>query len=120
MVVACKKNTSPSRVKRIISQGQWKVKRMFYDNGDSTSLYANETFRFTKDGCVWVGGNSVIDGTWKVNQDEKPSRFELTLKPFVPFNLLNADWKFDALTNKRIELSLGKANAKDILVFEKK
>lgn len=118
-LISCDKFASPGKVKRVLTKGQWTVTRMLYDNGDSTVNYAPYTFKFNEQGKVLVEGDTAIVGTWLANANQDPTIFELTLKPFVPFNILNKDWNIDICNRSKLELSLQKASTKDILVFEK-
>lgn len=119
-LLACTKYAPPGKVKRVVTKGEWTITRMMHDNGDSTSNFENYTFKFTEQGKVLVEGDTAIVGTWLANGDQKPTIWELQIKPFVPFNMLNADWQFDICSKNKLELSLQKSSAKDILVFSKK
>lgn len=118
-LLACKKFASPGKVKRVVSKGEWTITRMLRDNGDSTSNFEDYTFKFTEHGKVLVEGDTMIVGTWLANGETKPTKFELNIKPFVPFNFLNADWQFDVCSKDKLELSLQKDSAMDVLFFSK-
>lgn len=115
----CKKYSSPNKVKRVITEGTWKVNYLFVDGVDRADEFSEYRFKFFEDGDINVIGEETIDGSWKTDVNKNPTNLMLQLTPFLPFNELNADWKLSILSKDKIEgeVIINGGNNTDILIL---
>ena len=116
---SCEKYSSPNKVERHIVNGSWKLTSAFIDNNEVTSLYANYSFTFSKDGEIDVIGEPTISGSWTTGIEKNPTTLNLTLTPFEPFYDLNADWTVTTCKKDRMTLELRGASSIDVLIISK-
>ena len=116
-LLGCSKYSSPNKVKRIITEGTWKVAYLYINGSDLTSDYNPYAFNFQEDNNIIVVGDPTIDGTWTTDVNKNPTTLELQLTPFVPFNRLNADWTITLLKNDRLEAEVQTDSGKDLIIL---
>lgn len=118
-LLGCSKKSSPNKVKRILTEGTWKITYLYIDGTNLTSDYEPFSFNFQTDNMIEVIGDPTIDGTWTTDVNKNPTTLELQLTPFVPFNRLNADWTVTLLKKDRLEGEVNTDSGKDLIIFSK-
>ena len=116
---SCKKYSSPNKVKRVLTEGRWKVNYLFVDGVDIANQFSEYTFTFAEDGDINVIGEETIDGSWTTDVNKNPTNLILQLTPFLPFNELNADWTLSLLSKDKIqgEVLINGGGTTDILIL---
>lgn len=95
-VSSCKKFIEDKKeefVLNMLTNGNWKVESFFIDNTDSTVLFEEYKFVFTKTGIVnCINNLTTKSGTWK----EDLEAYSITTHfpdAVEPLHLLNGEWK---------------------------
>lgn len=119
ILLGCSKYSSPNKVKRIITEGTWEVSYLYINGTSHEDEYNSYSFNFQEDNSIIVNGDETIDGTWTTDVNKNPTTLELQLTPFIPFNLLNADWTVTYISKTKIEGEVYTDSGKDLLILNK-
>ena len=115
----CSKYSSPRKIERLITQGNWKLSSAYIDTVDLTSEYSEYQFQFSQSGTITVIGDPTISGKWETGVEKNPTYLSLTITPFYPFYHLNADWTLTECTRDRLVMELVGGSSDDVLVLDK-
>ncbi len=116
----CKDWSSPNKVKRLITQGQWHFSSIYIDNVDRTNDFSAYEFRFFESGDITVIGDTTVTGLWSTDVNKNPTTLQLNMTPFDPFYHLNADWTFVICSKDEMRVELDHAGGLDVITMKKK
>lgn len=147
VLVACSKDesnnssstddgNSAQQVTSIAQNGTWRITYFFDTDEDETSNFNGYEFSFNTDGTITaVKGNTMVSGTWSVQDDSSNSSSDddgnstddddflifFSVPQSSDFDDLNDDWDIISVSANKIELTdvSGGNGGTDFLTFEK-
>ncbi len=115
----CSKHSSPGKVKRLISKGQWEISSIFINSQDITPEFEGVEFIFRDNGNIDITGSTGITGRWSTSAESNPTRLELVVTPIYPFYELNADWTFTTCTKDQMEVEVNTGSVVNSMILRK-
>lgn len=115
----CSKYSSPGKVKRLLTKGNWKITSIFIANESLTNDFSSYEFIFKDDNDIDVIGDETIGGTWGTSIEKNPTRLEIHITPFEPFYHLNADWTFTECTRNQMVLEVNTGSHINTMILRK-
>ncbi|MFS4468768.1 hypothetical protein [Maribacter sp. 2210JD10-5] len=103
----------------ILTDGTWEVNTFLDADVDKTTDFNGYSFNFDTDGTVIADNGTIFNGTWLIQTGN--TRLLLDFGTGAPLELLNVNWKIDAVSESRVEVrEVGEGNATDTLILTKR
>jgi hypothetical protein len=102
---ACKKNSSPRKIDRLIMGETWRLEKIIDSNVNYSLEYTNYTFNFTKEKVLSiVMPDSSFVGSWDRLEEKNPAILILNTPNVGPARRLGDDWNVIFLSKDEFRL----------------
>lgn len=122
-VLACKKNSSPKKVDRLIVGQSWKLEKWIDNNVNLSEVFENYTYSFNKEKeFISVGPDSTVRGSWDTQDRKNPAVLILSFPGTVKDSALADDWNIVYLSKDefRLERVNEQKHPNDECIFKRK
>jgi hypothetical protein len=90
--IGCEKHVTPSKIKRKITKGTWRIAELVENDTNRTVFYSGLKFTFDQEGKLAVKGDTTLNGTWKLGTEKNPTLFFISLPLSEKTNFFVDDW----------------------------
>jgi hypothetical protein len=122
-VLACKKNSSPRKIDRIIVGNDWKLEKFIDANVNYSEVFKNYVYTVNDSKeFISAGPDSTVRGSWDTQDRKNPAVFIINLPVTVADSALGDDWNVVYLAKDefRLERLNGQKHPNDECIFKKK
>ncbi len=120
--LACKKNSSPKKIDRLIVGESWKIGKWIDNNVNYTDVFKNYVYTANKEKeFISAGPDSIVRGSWDAQDRKNPAVFIINLPATVKDSSLGDDWNMVFLSKDefRLERVNEQKHPNDELIFKK-
>ena len=120
--LACKKNSSPKKIERLIVGESWKIRKWIDNNVNYRDVFKNYVYTANKEKeFISAGPDSIVRGSWDTQDRKNPAVFIINLPVTVKDSSLGDDWNMVFLSKDefRLERVNEQKHPNDELIFKK-
>ncbi len=120
---ACKKNSSPKKIDRLIVGETWKLAKFIDGNVNYTETFENYSYLINKEKeFVSIGPDSTVRGSWDTQDRKNPAVLIISLPVNIVDSALGDDWNVVFLSKDefRLERLNEQKHPNDECIFRKK
>lgn len=121
-LLACKKNSSPRKIDRLIVGNDWKLEKFIDANINYSDVFENFTYVINKEKeFISVGTDSTVRGSWDTQDRKNPAVLIINLPATIKDSALGDDWNVVYLSKDefRLERVNEQKHPNDECIFKK-
>ncbi len=104
-VLACKKNSSPRKIDRLIVGENWKLEKFIDANVNQSEVFEDYVYTLNKEKeFVSAGPDSTVRGSWDTQERKNPAVLIISLPDNVADTALGDDWNVVFLSKDEFRL----------------
>lgn len=116
---SCDKHTTPNKLDKKITKGNWRIGKAVIANTNVTAVYNGYLFSFTSSQNIDVSGTVTATGSWYHGTEKNPVILFLSLPASYPeLYVLSDDWKVNQLSDSQIVMKRNDSTD-DEVIFRK-
>lgn len=119
LIGGCEKHTTPKKLDRQITKGNWRVGKANVGSVIVTSSYNGYIFNFSSQGSITVSGTITAAGSWHHGDDKNPVIMFMSFGQTYPqLYTLSDDWKVTESSSTQFILKRNDSSG-DEFIFRK-